>query len=101
MVPFYACAFDDGTGYFDHCSGRNIIHICMVFLRYGNACGLPDDAHKQMQMDISDIYEVSHLFKKKNGGETSRVAHLWKVSCVVHSLDLETDRVSLRRNLST
>lgn len=59
----------------------------MVFLLYGNACGLPDDARKQMQTDISDIYEVSHLFKKKNGGETARVAHLWKASCAAHWLE--------------
>lgn len=65
----------------------------MVFLLYGNACGLPDGARKQMRMDISDIYEVSHLFKKKNGGETARVAHFWKDSCFVHSLDVETDQV--------
>lgn len=72
----------------------------MVFLLYGNACGLPDDARKQMQMDISDIYEVSHLFKKKNGGETARVVHLWKVSRFIHSLDLDIDQISLQRNLS-
>lgn len=52
----------------------------MVSLLCGNAYGLPDDAHKQMQMDISDICEVSHLFKKQNGRETARVAHLQKDS---------------------
>lgn len=45
----------------------------MVFPQYENACGLPDGAHKQMQMDINDICEVSHLFKREIG-KTARVA---------------------------
>lgn len=44
----------------------------MVFLLYGNAYGLPGDARKQRQMDISDIYEVFHLFQKKNGGRNGK-----------------------------
>lgn len=56
----------------------------MVFLQYGNAYGLPDDAHKQMQMDKDDIDEVFHLFQKKNDGETTRVVHLRKVCLSIH-----------------
>lgn len=51
-----------------------------------------------MRTDISDTYEVSHLFKKKNGGETAKVAHLWRVSRFVRSLDLEIVHISLQRN---
>ena len=41
--------------------GTQSTFICTVFLLYGNTYGLPDDNHRQMQMGISDITEVSHL----------------------------------------